>query len=186
MGNSGIAGGGSVGSGITVSTVSAGGLSTFSVAVYSGVCCSLSFLSCSRLKMARTFFSRDARYFRSPGFPWRRVPNSPGWVFAVPLREKGCCPYSWARSSLDTEIGGSGESLPVRIFQKLTPGGNVSGKIDRSTGSAEDEDAAEADGCACSAAGAELSAGVSTLTFLASLSLLPEVASRTGFATFFE
>ena len=136
--------------------------------------------------MALTFFSREARYFRSPGFPCRRVPNSPGGVSAVPLREKGGRPYSSACSSLDTEIGVTGESLCVSSFQKLIPGGNVSGMMDGSTGAAEEDDAADVDGRAGSAAGTELSAVVSTLTFLASRPSLPEVASRTGLATFIE
>ena len=54
-------------------------------------------------------------------------------------------------------MGVTGESLCVSIFQKLTPGGNVSGKMDGSTGAAEEDDA---DGCADSAGGAELEAAV--------------------------
>ena len=64
--------------------------------------------------------------------------------------------------------------------------------MDGSTGAAEEDDDEDANGSAGSVVGAELEAAVllsavdSTLIFFASRASLPEVASRTGLAEFFE
>ena len=69
-------------------------------------------------------------------------------------------------------MGVTSESLCVSNFQKLIPGGNVSGMMDGSTGAVEEDD--DANGCAGSVGGAELEAAVllsavgSTLILLAS------------------
>ena len=58
--------------------------------------------------------------------------------------------------------------------------------MDGSTGAAEEDDDEDANGSAGSVVGTELSAVDSTLIFFASRASLPEVASRTGLAEFFE
>ena len=67
--------------------------------------------------MALTLLSLDTKYFRSPGFPFLRVPNSPGVVLAVPFWEKGCCPYS--SSVVDSAIRGGGDE--EESLEELVP-----------------------------------------------------------------
>ena len=101
---------------------------------------------------------------------------------AVPFWEKGRCPYS----SLDTEIGVVGESLWVKIFQRLSVRGGVSATVGSSAGNAEEDDEGSADdeddaGCAELEAAVSLSGVESVLDRFASCVTVPEVARRTGF-----
>ena len=57
-------------------------------------------------KIILTRFNREVKYFRSPDFPFRKVPNSLG-LLTVPSKEVGRCPYS---SSDESTKGGGDES----------------------------------------------------------------------------
>ena len=59
------------------------------------------------MKIAFTFCNRETKYFRSPDFPLRGVPNSPGEVVAAPSQEKGRRPYS--SSVVESAVNGGGD-----------------------------------------------------------------------------
>ena len=65
-------------------------------------------------------------YFRSPVFPFRGVPNSPGSV-AVPSQEKGCCPYSSSVAELETNGGGDDEESSDVLLPEVSTGKQLLG-----------------------------------------------------------
>ena len=89
-----------------------GGSGTGLPEVLSSVRSSFSFSSRSLVKIAFTFRSRETKYFRSPDFPIRVVPNSPGEWVAVPSQEKGCRPYSSPAAGLAEAGDGDNDKLP--------------------------------------------------------------------------